>query len=206
MRGRWALARGIVALALSVALGGCDFVDRVRDRLDRSNAPAAGGARSDAPDIAEVPTAEPGASRSQWRAATERTRTVTGNLTASLPEGRSGPLVLAFGNGLTYQLQQLGIQNGNDATGAPGQTFAEALSSDPRAGIYIYRVLNETVYSVAPEGGMCGKTSRVTFVAIAEYVTSAGDWSFKVAAFRGPEPPGAGGDPGFCATFGFGLA
>ncbi len=156
--------------------------------------------------VSVVATAEPGATRNRWNAQTELARTITGTLTASLESGRGGPLVLAFANGITMRLERVADQVGADRTGSGGITFSSTLGADPNAGVFIYRVADETIAQIAPRGGLC-QGARTTFVAVSEFVNRQGDWVFTLAAYHGTAQPGpaAPSDPLFCAAYGYGV-
>ncbi len=193
----------LVAAALAVA--GCseggDVAAPAADARPDRSAPVT------APEgVSVVATAEPGATRNRWEAQTELSRTVTGNLTASLESGRGGPLVLAFANGITMRLERVADQLGADRTGAGGVTFSSTLGADPNAAVFIYRVADETIAQSAPRGGLC-QGARTVHVALSEFVNRQGDWVFTLAAYRGAAQPGAvsGGDPQFCAAYGYGV-
>lgn len=203
MRGR-VLA---VVLAAATALAGCDQASDLFGRVlgsDQNGAHASGG-RFDQ-RVEDVVSAEPGKDRQQWRAADNESRAVLGNLTASQPDGRTGPVVLAFANGVTVSLEAVGVFNGSERTYPDGQSFADALGSDPKAGVYVYKIGDENIDQVATQGGLC-KEKRPSHVAISEYVSATGDWVFRVAAFEGPAAPGPGspGDPGLCGRYVFTL-
>lgn len=155
---------------------------------------------------AAIASGEPGKDRQQWRAANDAARQVTGNLTASLPDGSGGPLMLAFANGVTLRLSVLGLRTGADETGGLGGTFAKSLGAAGDASVYVYKVVNEVVDSTAPKGGLC-IGGAATHVAAAEYVDENGDWRLNLAAFRGVAAPGpeAQADPELCAAYAFGL-
>jgi hypothetical protein len=156
--------------------------------------------------VDQVATGEPGRDRRQWRATSDTARLVTGNLTASQPEGPGGPVVLAFANGVTAHLSVIGLRTGRDQTGGLGGDFARTLGSESDAGVYVYRVIRERVDRTASRGGLCGGV-RATHVVISEYVAAEGDWRLKLAAFRGSGAPGpeAVADPELCATYAFQL-
>jgi hypothetical protein len=157
-------------------------------------------------NVDTVATAEPGAARSRWKANSDLARTVTGNLTASLETGRGGPLVLAFANGQTLRLERIAEHIGADRTGSGGATFAATLGADPNAGVYVYRVADERVYSSATQGGVCQR-QPARFVALSEFVNRNGDWTFTFAAYRAEQPPGpqAGRDPQLCGAYGYSV-
>lgn len=206
MRG-FAAARALT-LALALGAAGCDQVVETVGRVLGSKASAGNpGAGWNEPRIQEVATGEPGKDRLQWRAADDRTRTVLGALTASQPDGRSGPLVLAFANGVTVQLETIALVTGADKTFPGGDAFAAVLSGDPKAGVYLYRIADENVDQVAVQGGLCG-AKRPSHVAISEYVGPNGEWMFRVAAFEGPGAPGpdSPADPGVCAVYAYTLS
>jgi hypothetical protein len=151
-----------------------------------------------------VATAEPGFDRTQWRASSELARSLGGNMSASLERGRGGPLVLAFADGITLRLERVGDHQGADRTGLGSSTFASSLSTDPNAGVYVYRVLDEKLASSARQGGLCLKEGT-THVAISEFVNRAGEWVLALASFKGQTPPGpqADVDPNLCGAFGY---
>lgn len=193
-------ASTVLAALLGLAVAACDVGALFEPR------PVDGGLFDGGPleELTEpVPVGEPGAERLQWRAAVDATRRITGNLTASLPEGRAGALVLAFGNGLTYRLQQLGIHEGYDRVAKGGARFSELLGSVSGASVHLYQVSEERVTSVAPEGGLCGRERATAYVAVSEYLTEAGDWSFNIAAFTAGDPPGpaAASAEHFCGAY-----
>ena len=193
----------LVAMALAlVACGqnGNNATPAATQRPDRS-APV-----TTPEGVAVVATAEPGAVRNRWNAQTELARTITGTLTASLEAGRGGPLVLAFANGITLKLERVADQVGADRTGSGGITFSSTLGADPNAGVFIYRVANETIASIAPRGGLC-QGAKTSYVAVSEFVNRQGDWVFTLAAYRGTAQPGpaAASDPLFCAAYGYGV-
>jgi hypothetical protein len=113
---------------------------------------------------------------------------------------------LAFANGITVRLAQENLLLGRDRTAPGGQSFEAIMAVDPAAGVYIYRVANEKVDAIAPMGGLCG-AQRTTFVAISEFVSATGEWSFNVAPFRGAVAPGpeAPNDPAACTALAFRL-
>lgn len=156
--------------------------------------------------VSAVATAEPGAIRNRWLAQTEQARTVTGTLTATLESGRGGPLVLAFANGITLRLERVADQVGADRTGSGATTFSSVLGADPNAGVYVYRVLNETITQSAARGGLC-PGARTSFVAVSEFVNRQGNWVFTIAAYRGPVQPGpqSPSDPMYCGAYGYGV-
>ena len=156
--------------------------------------------------VAPVATAEPGAVRNRWIAQTELARNLTGTMTASLEAGRGGPLILAFASGITLRLERVADQVGADRTGAGGVTFSSILGADPNAGVFIYRVADETISPSAQGGGLC-QTAAAKYVAVSEFVNRKGDWVFTLAAYRGDAQPGpqAGRDPLLCAAYGYGL-
>jgi hypothetical protein len=205
MRG-FATAR-VLTLALALGAAGCDQVaDTVRRVLGSKASAGNPGSGWNEPRVQEVATGEPGKDRLQWRAADDRTRKVLGVLTASQPDGRSGPLVLAFANGVTVQLEATALLTGADKTYPGGDAFATVLSGDPKAGVYIYQIADENVDQVAVQGGLCG-AKRPSHVAISEYVGANGDWMFRLAAFEGPGSPGpdSPADPGACAVYAYTL-
>jgi hypothetical protein len=147
-----------------------------------------------------VATAEPGSSRRQWRADTETTRRIAGNLTASIDGPRGAPIVLAFATGITIRAERIGEKVGGDRAGHDNLTFSAVLQTDPNAGVYLYRTLEERV-AITAEGGLCGG-DRTTHIVISEFVNRAGDWVFRAAAYKGAAAPGASGAQ-YCATYGF---
>jgi hypothetical protein len=194
----------LVALA-TLTLAACDGAGEgnmpsVEQQQDRS-APV-----TTPEGVAVVATAEPGAARNRWKAQTELTRTVAGNLTASLEGGRGGALILAFANGITMRLERIADQVGADRTGSGNVTFSSTLGADPNAAVFVYRVADETIARSAASGGLC-QGARTSHVALSEFVNRQGDWVFTLAAYRGNAAPGpqSGADPQFCAAYGYGV-
>lgn len=197
--------KALAALGLAaVLLSGCEFVglltarDKPHEQAAKAD-PAAPSASEDA--SAASPSAEPGLARQQWRASDPAARKVTGNLTASLENVRSGPLALAFANGVTLRLENLGRTSAQTPTAPGGPSFGQQLGANADASISLYRVVQEDVERVAPEGGLC-RREPTTYVAIAEYVDGSGGWTFRTGAFAGDEPgPNAKADPRFCGAY-----
>jgi hypothetical protein len=203
MTSRWVGA--LAAAALSICVAACDLI-RAPEQAADATVGAETGVRT-RPDtrVDDIAIGEPGAARRQWRAANQTARDVTGNLTASLPDGRAGQLVLAFATGVTLRLDTLGMRLGSDAVGAGGPTFAGLLNADPNVGVFVYKVANEKVDNIAPKGGLCGG-AKTTYVAIAEFIGPDGDWVFRGVSFKGAAAPDpAGADPQLCNAFAYTL-
>jgi hypothetical protein len=151
--------------------------------------------------VDEVASAEPGKDRHQWDAADNATRAKTGNLTASV-EGRGGPLMLAFANGITVQGERDIRVAASEAVGPGPANFAALMGANPDAGVFLYRVTGEDIANVAQSGGLCGG-EKTSYVAVSEYVGPDGEWVFHVAAFRGNVMPGptATSAPIVCAAY-----
>jgi len=148
-----------------------------------------------------VPQEEPGVARTQWRAASDVARRVSGNLRVSLEGTRGGPVIFAFANGITVRAQPYNVVAADSRSGVGGQSFAAVLGGDPRVNVYLYRVLQETVTSSAAQGGLCGE-DQTRYIAVSEFVDSSGRWVFKIAAFRGSEAPPVV-DPGHCNSYSY---
>jgi hypothetical protein len=153
--------------------------------------------------VDEIPTGEPGSDRRQWRPSGEPAVSLLGNLTASVVGGRSGDLVLAFANGVTARLERLADLRGQDRAGPQLGDFARVLSTDPRAGVFVYLVVQENRANIA-SGGLC-RTDRPTFAALSEFVDASGQWVLRIAAFKGDAQPGpvATTEPSLCAVFNY---
>lgn len=193
---------------VAVILAGCDLSGLPGFKRGGEAAEAEAGALvPPETDVAEVASAEPGRIRRQWRPADPNARRRTGTLTTSLENIRSGPLVLAFANGITVRLEKVGQASGRERVARAGPAFAEALGAEPGALVMVYRVLSENVDKVAPEGGLC-RTRQTSYVALSEYVNASGDWVFRLGGFLERDEPGPAfeGDPGFCGTFAYVLA
>jgi hypothetical protein len=190
-----------IAIATLLAVAGCDLLPAAMGGSragDRSDPLTTADTRVD-----EIATSEPGNARLLWRAGSEPTRQVTGNLTASLPQGRSGPLMLAFANGVTLTLMNIGQQRADAIVGsADGATFVDLLEAPPGIGVFLYRVEEEDIARIAPKGGLCGD-KRTTFVAISEFVMPSAEWTFRIASFSGKSMPGPERteDPQLCQTY-----
>jgi len=202
-----ARCKGLLLLGCAAALlSGCELVGLLGDR-DGSGSDALDlTAEAETPAL-QMPVVEPGLARRQWRAADSAARKVTGNLTASLENVRSGPLVLAFANGVTLRLESMGRTPGETPIAPGNVSFREALGdSQGELLVNVYRVVKEDVERVAPEGGLC-KRQPTAYVAVAEYVDGGGDWVFRTASFAGAEPgPEAQGDPVLCGAYSYSLA
>lgn len=149
-----------------------------------------------------VPQEEPAIARSQWRAANEDARGVTGNLRVSLQGRRGGPLVFAFATGVTVVGQPYSVVPADSRSGVGGQSFAAVLGGDPRVDAFLYRVNSENVTPSAPRGGLCGE-AVTRFLAVSEFVDGAGRWVFKIAAFSGDVQPGSGSDVQLCNAYSY---
>jgi len=147
-----------------------------------------------------VPQEEPAVARSQWRAASDLARSVSGNLRVSLVGPRGGPVVFAFANGVTIQAQPYAMVPANSRSGVGGQSYAAVLGGDPRVNVWLYRVQGENVTASAAQGGLCGE-ERTRYLAVSEFVDSSGRWVFKIAAFRGEGQPGQ--DPTLCNAYAY---
>lgn len=154
--------------------------------------------------IDDVPTGEPGVDRKQWRAAGEPGLGLLGNLTASVVEGRNGPLVLAFATGVTARLERIADLRGQDRAGGELGDFAALLGVDPRAGVFVYQVMEEQRSSSASGGGLC-RADRPTFAALSEFVDDGGQWVLRIATFRGEARPGPQSQtaPNLCAVYNY---
>lgn len=191
----------ICAFAASVLAAGCDqTADSITPEGQTRQDKAAPLTQADT-KVDVVATAEPGSSRRQWRADTEATRAITGNLTASVDGPRGAPLILAFATGITMHLERIGERVGGDKAGHGGLTLSAVLQTDPNAGVYLYRTLEERVAS-STDGGLCGG-DVTTHVIVSEFVNRAGEWVLRAAAYKGPVAPGGAADAQFCATYGY---
>src|SRR5262249_18543275 len=130
-------------------------------------------------------------------------RNITGNLRVSLEAQRGGPVMFAFATGVTVRAQPIAEVPADQRSGVGGQSFAAVLGGDPRVDAHLSRVLDEQVARSAPQGGLCGNASA-KYLAVSEFVDSSSHWVFRVAAFKGTQPPGgAGQDPQLCGSFAF---
>ncbi|MES1198911.1 MAG: hypothetical protein ABUS48_02920 [Pseudomonadota bacterium] len=153
-----------------------------------------------------VPQEEPAVVRQAWRATNDAARNTVGNLRVSIESVRGGPLVFAFANGVTIRAQPTDVAPSDTRSGVPNESFAAVLNGDPRVDTHLYRVLDENVSQSAGHG-LCG-AQHTKYLAVSEYVDSAGRWVFKVAAFQGERQPGAasGEDPQLCTAFAYTAA
>jgi len=188
----------LAVAALCVALGGCS-------RGNLSQTPDTSGSALVEPETRDpdvVPQEEPAVARQDWRAASEAARSVAGNLRVSLQGERGGPVIFAFATGITVTAQPYAEVDANSRSGVGGQSFAAVLAGDPRVKAYLYRVQDENVADSAPSGGLCGE-ARTRYMAVSEFVDGSGRWVFKVAAFRGDDPPPSGHDPLLCNSYAY---
>lgn len=201
-RGHGALRKGALAVLTLAVLAFGTACDR------RANDPQTGAVRPSTvvePEmrVDTVPQEEPALARSQWRAANDVARNVTGNLRVSLAGARGGPIVLAFATGVTMQAQPIAVTPASNRSGVDNRTIAQVLGGSPDVDAHLYRVVDETVAQTAANGGLCGQ-ARATYLMISEFVDPRGRWVFKLAAFKGDGPPGVGGvDPQYCAAYAY---
>ena len=149
-----------------------------------------------------VPQEEPAIARSQWRAANDDARTITGNLRVSLQGRRGGPLAFAFATGITVVAQPYNVVPADSRSGVGGQCFAAVLGGDPRVDTYLYRVVSENVTNSAARGGLCGE-AVTRHLAVSEFVDGSGRWVFKIAAFSGEAQPPSSADPQLCNAYSY---
>jgi hypothetical protein len=149
-----------------------------------------------------VPQEEPAVARTQWRAASDTARRVSGNLRVSIESTRGGPVIFAFANGITVRAQPYNMVPADSRSGVGGQSFAAVLGGDPRVNAFLYRVLDENVTTSAAQGGLCGE-EITRYMAVSEFVDGSGRWVFKIAAFRGSEAPPSGEDPQACNSYAY---
>jgi hypothetical protein len=191
------------AVILALALAACD-------QLAGGNSASAPAPRRDPSalvtkpitDVEEIASAEPGRDRRQWRPLNDASTRQTGAVTTSLANGRSGPLMLAFANGITVAAERQAELKASVSIGGGKPSFAEAMAINPQAKVYVYRVVEEQLSPIAARtGGLC-QANHSNFVAVSEFVDKTGDWTLRVAGFRGQEPPGdAEGDPQLCQAY-----
>ncbi len=186
------------AIMLGLAVGGCER----GTESDEAPTPSTSTVVRPETRVDTVPQEEPAVARSQWSAANEAARTVTGNLRVSIEGNRGGPLIFAFANGITVRAQPYEVAPADSRSGVGGQSFAAVLGGDPRVDVYLYRVLNENVTVSATQGGLCGEAVARN-LAVSEFVDGSGRWAFKLAAFRGEASPPSGADPVLCNSFAY---
>src|SRR5262249_55089476 len=83
-----------------------------------------------------VPQEEPAVARTQWRAASDTARRVSGNLRVSLEGVRGGPVTFAFATGVTVRAQPYNMVPADSRSGVGGQSFAAVVGGDPRVNAY----------------------------------------------------------------------
>jgi hypothetical protein len=150
--------------------------------------------------VDDVPQEDPGVARRQWRFANTNTRDVVGNLSVSLEAGRGGPVAFAFATGVTVRAEILTVHPADTRISDAG-AFANLMGLDPRVEVNVYRALDETVSMSATRGGLCGG-ARTQHLGVVEYVDEDGEWTMKIAAFKGRAAPGGGrDDPEMCGVF-----
>lgn len=201
VQSRW--QSGLLALAL--VLGGCQA-----QQAEQQTGPVIGGGKTiTAVDtkVDTIPTSEPGYVQRSWRADNRLANELTGNLSgAHLQNGRGTPLTLAFANGMTLRLEQVGFQYGREASASQGRSFADVMGAHPEAFVYVYRVISENLAPIAQGRGLCAPRPT-TFVAVSEFVDSNNRWTLRVASFGGQSSPNPQGpDPGLCGVFHYAAA
>ncbi len=182
----------------SLFAGGCSG----ENQGEQSSRPAGSTIVEPETRVDVVPQEEPAVARSQWRAASDAARTVSGNLRVSLEGNRGGPAIFAFANGVTIRAQPYSEVPADSRSGVGGQSFAAVLGGDPRVSVYLYRVLSENVTNSASQGGLCGEAST-RYMAVSEFVDGSGRWGFKIAAFRGDAQPPSNQDPQLCNAYAY---
>jgi hypothetical protein len=183
--------------ALSLAAAGCSR----EDKSDTPDRPSGSTVIEPETRVDVVPQEEPAVARTQWRAASDAARRVSGNLRVSIERTRGGPVIFAFANGITVRAQPYNVVPADSRSGVGGQSFAAVLGGDPRVNAFLYRVLDENVTRSAAQGGLCGEDAT-RYMAVSEFVDGSGRWVFKVAAFRGSEAPPSD-DPQVCNSYAY---
>ncbi len=192
---RTLLLAAIAALSLEAA--GCSR----EDKGDTPDRPSGSTVIEPETRVDVVPQEEPAVARTQWRAASDAARRVSGNLRVSIERTRGGPVIFAFANGITVRAQPYNVVPADSRSGVGGQSFAAVLGGDPRVNAFLYRVLDENVTRSAAQGGLCGEDAT-RYMAVSEFVDGSGRWVFKVAAFRGSEAPPSD-DPQVCNSYAY---
>jgi len=185
--------------AFGVTLGACN---RNGDMAEAPNVRRSTVVEPEIRGVDDVPQEEPAVARSQWRAASDTARSVTGNLRVSLLERRGGPVVFAFATGITVRAQPYAQVDSDSRSGVGGQSYAAVLGGDPRVSAYLYRVQDENVTSSSARGGMCGE-DVTRYLAVSEFVDGSGRWVFKIAAFKGEAAPAPGENPQVCNAYAY---
>lgn len=183
--------------ALSLVASGCTR----DDKGDEPQRPRGSTIVEPETRVDTVPQEEPAVARTQWRAASDSARRVSGNLRVSIEGTRGGPVIFAFANGITVRAQPYNVVPADSRSGVGGQSFAAVLGGDPRVNAFLYRVLDENVTQSAAQGGLCGEV-ETRYMAVSEFVDGSGRWVFKIAAFRGAEAPPTS-DPQLCQAYGY---
>jgi hypothetical protein len=191
----------ILLLAAMAALSRAASACSRQDQGDQPERPRGSTVIEPETRVDVVPQEEPAVARQEWRAATDASRRVTGNLRVSIEGARGGPVIFAFATGVTVRAQPYNMVAADSRSGVGGQSFAAVLAGDPRVNVYLYRVLDENVTPSAGQGGLCGE-DRTRFMAVSEFVDGSGRWVFKVAAFRGDQAPPVN-DPGLCNAYAY---
>lgn len=200
-----ARSRGRVAAALLAAgaLSACD-------RIPFLQSAAQGAAEVVRPAVGTEGEAlqrqsAPGEIRTLWAVADDATAAVVGRLRINRGEmipGMGQPISLAFANGVTTRLEPVTVYAPSDPSGAGGASFAGLLGANPRADVFVYRVVDELVGASA-RGGLCGGLPT-THVALVEFSEADGARAFRIVSFHGDAAPGSlTADPGFCRVLRF---
>jgi len=193
--------RSVIVAAVAVLALGASGCERRTETPTTPETPASTQVKAET-RVDTVAEEEPGVARQQWRAVTEVSRAVTGNLRVSIEHRRGGPVVFAFANGITVRAQPYNVVSADTRSGVGGQSFAAVLGGDPRVKAHLYRVLNEDVARSAARGGLCGD-APTRHLAVSEFVDGSGRWVFRVAAFRGEAGPSTGADPEVCESYAY---
>jgi hypothetical protein len=190
-----------VLLASAIVLGGVGqagcgpSADRASEAPPQGSVPAAPGATA-AP---AAPSAEPARTTiaGTFDAISTTAMGITGDLTVT-------DRALTFTREIVYQTESAGMAPASaDFGAAKAGTWATLLGVPIDAIVELRRVSREEVGAQAPNGGLCAR-DRTTFIALAQSGGTREAPTLRIAAFRGPSPPGAATSAAdLCGTFNY---
>jgi hypothetical protein len=139
--------------------------------------------------VARSPNAAPFASL-------DLTETVTPSAAPDTPP--TSAFVLRTGSGAVYATTVYSLAGDLDPSGrAPNEIWGKVFKSPAGTGVVIHKVASQT------GAGFCG-AAKAAYLALAEHARADGRTVVQIAAFAGPDAPGArAGAANLCAVFDF---
>ncbi len=192
----WSGLAAVLAVSLTAAASGCgDGEPRASRPLANTAAPPSGPphegpvALPTRSFVARSPNAAPFASL-------DLTETVTPGATPDTPP--TSAFVLRIGSGAVYATTVYSLAGDLDPSGrAPNEVWGKVFRSPAGTPVVIHKVTSQT------GAGFCG-AAKAAYLALAEHARADGRTVVQIAAFAGPDAPGArAGAANLCAVFDF---